>query len=139
LVFVTSKVHLGEQGVRPAQKTEVGPRIPVGVQLEKTEVGPTPGPTWRLAHFGGVVVDAAEDNRLRAVLAQHVRGVRAGRHGGLRGPDAVADGALVDVVRAGGVQRVVGGALLAVGAQAAVLAVDVRRVTERAVAVMSVR
>jgi hypothetical protein len=28
-----------------AQKMEVGPRIPVGIQLETPEVGPTPGPT----------------------------------------------------------------------------------------------
>ena len=30
----------------------VGPCIPVGIQLEKAEVGPTSGPTWRLSHLG---------------------------------------------------------------------------------------
>jgi hypothetical protein len=29
---------------------QVGPCIPVGVQLERAEVGPTSGPTWRLSH-----------------------------------------------------------------------------------------
>ena len=39
-----------EKGVRLAQKMQVGPCISVGIQLEKTEVGPTSGPTWRLSH-----------------------------------------------------------------------------------------
>ena len=30
---------------------QAGPRIPVGVQLETAEVGPTAGPTWRLSHL----------------------------------------------------------------------------------------
>ena len=41
-----------EQHVRVAQKMEVGPCIPVGAQLERAEVGPTSGPTWRLSHTG---------------------------------------------------------------------------------------
>jgi hypothetical protein len=39
-----------EKGVRLAQKMQVGPCIPVGNQLEKAEVGPTSGPTWRLSY-----------------------------------------------------------------------------------------
>ena len=34
-----------------AQNTQVGPCIPVGVQLEKAVVGPTSGPTWRFPHL----------------------------------------------------------------------------------------
>ena len=45
---------LSEEGVRLAQKTQVGPCIPVEIQLEKAEVGPTSGPTWRLSHLGVV-------------------------------------------------------------------------------------
>jgi hypothetical protein len=40
-----------ERGVRLAQKMQVGPCISVGMQLEKAEVGPTSGPTWRLSHL----------------------------------------------------------------------------------------
>ena len=40
-----------EQGVRLAQQMQVGPCMPVGIHLEKAEVGPTSGPTWRLSHF----------------------------------------------------------------------------------------
>jgi hypothetical protein len=36
--------------VRLAQKMQVGPYIPVGIQLSKAEVGPISGPTWRLSH-----------------------------------------------------------------------------------------
>ena len=43
--------YLSEQGVRSAQKIQAGPWIPVGIQLEKAEVGPTSGPTWRLSHL----------------------------------------------------------------------------------------
>ena len=42
----------GEKDVRLAQKTQAGPCIPVAIQLEKAEVGPTSGPTRRLSHFG---------------------------------------------------------------------------------------
>jgi hypothetical protein len=38
-----------DKGVRSAQKMQVGPCIPVGMQLEKAEVGPTSGPTANLA------------------------------------------------------------------------------------------
>ena len=31
---------------------QIGPCIPVGVQLEKAAVGPTSGPTRHLSHFG---------------------------------------------------------------------------------------
>ena len=43
--------HCSEKSVRLAQKMLVGPCIPVEGQLEKAEVGPLSGPTWRLAHL----------------------------------------------------------------------------------------
>jgi hypothetical protein len=48
---VKRKGHWSETGVRLAQKLRVGPCIPVGIQLEKTEAGPTSGPTWHLSHL----------------------------------------------------------------------------------------
>jgi hypothetical protein len=39
--------------VRLAQKMAIGPCIPVGVQPQKAEVGPTSGPTWRFSHCAG--------------------------------------------------------------------------------------
>ena len=45
--YITSS----EEGVRLAQKMRVGPCIPVGIQQEKAEVGPTSGPTWRFPHL----------------------------------------------------------------------------------------
>ena len=36
---------------------EVGLCIPGGIQLEKAEVGPTSGPTWRLSHLARVQRD----------------------------------------------------------------------------------
>ena len=44
-----SKVR-SAKGVRLAQNMEVAPCIPVGIQLQKAEGGPTSGPTWRLSH-----------------------------------------------------------------------------------------
>ena len=44
-----------EKAVRLAQTIQVGPCIPVGIQRWKAEVGPTPGPTWGLAHFGAAL------------------------------------------------------------------------------------
>ena len=43
-----------DKGVRLAQNMRVGPCIHVGilVQLQKAEIGPTSGPTWRLSHLG---------------------------------------------------------------------------------------
>ena len=35
-----------------AQNVQVDPCTPVIIQLQKAEVGPTPGPTWRLSHAG---------------------------------------------------------------------------------------
>jgi hypothetical protein len=35
------------------KKMQVGPCIPVGMQLQKAEVGPTSGPTLRLSHSRG--------------------------------------------------------------------------------------
>ena len=43
--------HRGEKGVRLAQKMQVGPCTPAGIQLQKAGVGPTSGPTWRLSHL----------------------------------------------------------------------------------------
>jgi hypothetical protein len=39
--YCTSLRSFSEKGVRLAQKMQVGPCIPVGIQLEKAEVGPT--------------------------------------------------------------------------------------------------
>jgi hypothetical protein len=41
-----------EEGVRSAQKMQVEPRIPVGIQLRKAAVGPTSGPTWYRSRSG---------------------------------------------------------------------------------------
>ena len=46
-------VAVSKKGVRLAQKMQVGPYVPVGIQLLKDEVGPTSGPTWRLSHLSG--------------------------------------------------------------------------------------
>jgi hypothetical protein len=43
--------YCSENGVRLVQTMQVGPRIPVGAQLEKAEVGPSSGPTWRPPHL----------------------------------------------------------------------------------------
>ena len=62
---------------------QVGPCIPVGIQLEKAAVGPTSGPTWRLSHL--VLVHARADQHdhdavvLRQQLAQHGVGLGFGR------------------------------------------------------------
>ena len=42
---------------------QVGPCIPVKILLEKAEVGPTSGPTWRRSHLGGQVVAEVVDRR----------------------------------------------------------------------------
>ena len=44
----TQFLACSEKGVRLAQKIQVGPCIPVGVQLDKAAVGPTSGSTWRI-------------------------------------------------------------------------------------------
>ena len=49
-----------EKGVRLAQNTQVGPCIPVRIQLKRAEVGPTSGPTWRLSHLGSGRVSTSE-------------------------------------------------------------------------------
>jgi hypothetical protein len=41
----------GEKGVRLAQKMEVGPHILLEIQLQRAEVGPASGLTWRLSHL----------------------------------------------------------------------------------------
>jgi hypothetical protein len=54
-------LHLpqSEEGVRLAQKTQVGPYIPVGIQLLKDEVGPTSGPAGRPSPSPGRTATAA--------------------------------------------------------------------------------
>ena len=42
----------------------VGPCIPVGLQRQKAEVGPTSGPTWHLSHLMDVV-QGEEDHQRR--------------------------------------------------------------------------
>ena len=49
---------------------QVGPCILVGTQLEKAELGPTSGPTWRLPHVQDVVVNALVDAVLLACLGE---------------------------------------------------------------------
>jgi hypothetical protein len=44
-----------KDAVRSAQKMQVGPCIPVGLQLEKAGVGPTSGPTRRLSHLSAII------------------------------------------------------------------------------------
>jgi hypothetical protein len=48
-----------EKGDRLAQQMQVGPCIPVGMQLWKAVVGPTFGPTWQLSYLVVDVVIAA--------------------------------------------------------------------------------
>jgi hypothetical protein len=47
-----------------AQKMPVGPCIPAGIQLEKAELGPTSGPTWRLSRLMGGSARAASVGRV---------------------------------------------------------------------------
>ena len=47
----SASARLSEGGARLAQTMQVGPCIPVGIQLYKAEVGPTSGPTWRLSCY----------------------------------------------------------------------------------------
>ena len=56
-----------EKGVRLAQKMQVGPCVPVGIQLEKAGVGPASGPTRRLSRFGGFL-SSAGTSRLAYLL-----------------------------------------------------------------------
>jgi hypothetical protein len=55
---------------------QVDPYTTVGTQLEKAEVGPTSGPTWRLSHLlearaGPIAREPAR--RLLQPLAVHLR------------------------------------------------------------------
>ena len=64
-----------EKGGKLAQKMQVVPGIPVGIQLEKAEVDPSSGPTWRRSHFGVErdelgLDDAAGEHRVLALLEQ---------------------------------------------------------------------
>jgi hypothetical protein len=68
------------------QSMQVGPRIPVGTQLEKAGFGPTSGPAWRLAHLvglrGGPLVElmderqAEVEHHVEEPLVRHLRRVR---------------------------------------------------------------
>ena len=55
-----------KRGVRLAQKMQVGPRNPVGIQLLMAEVGPTSGPTSRLSHSSGSEKRLAVTQRAKA-------------------------------------------------------------------------
>ena len=55
-----------------AQKTQVGPGIPVGTQLEKAGVGPASGPTWRLSHLAELRPEPALEHDALA-LGQRLR------------------------------------------------------------------
>ena len=77
-----------KNGVRLAQKTQVGPYIPVGIQLEEAAVGATSGITKRLSHLDRRAhiarVGAREQRRRR----HHLRCARdPGRPGVLYGPN----------------------------------------------------
>ena len=41
----TAPSHFSEQGVRLAQYVQVGPCVPVRIQLARAEIGPNSGPT----------------------------------------------------------------------------------------------
>jgi hypothetical protein len=61
---LATSLSLSEKGVRLAQTMQVGPCIPVGVQLATAGVGPTFGPAQRLSHFeGGNCAGGAEDGQ----------------------------------------------------------------------------
>ena len=51
IYYIYLTLAWSEKGVRLAQKMQVGPCIPVGIQLQKTAVNPTSGPTRRLSHL----------------------------------------------------------------------------------------
>jgi hypothetical protein len=74
---------LSEKGVRLAQKMQVGPCIPMGIQLEKAGVGPTSRPTWRRSHFDRAV------RRLRAREQVLRLDVPVADAGGVAGGDRV--------------------------------------------------
>jgi hypothetical protein len=80
----------GENGGRVAQKMQVGPCIPVEIQLEKGEVGPTSGPTWRLCHL----VQHLVVNRLAPAAAHRA-------FGGIIVSEREVPHMLVDLVRSG--------------------------------------
>ena len=72
------------KGVRSAHKMQVGPRIPVGIQLAKAGAGPASGPDWCLSHLrlrlrlrlgcGATATAGPEEaGRGRAELGAHLR------------------------------------------------------------------
>jgi hypothetical protein len=62
---------VSEKGVRLAQNMQIGLYIPVGIQLEKTKVGPTSGPTWRLSHLCRRVAGSAGGIQLHWIGRKH--------------------------------------------------------------------
>ena len=72
----------GAKGVRSAQKMQVGPHIPVGIQLQKAEVGPASGPTWLLSHFGQVVDPGLAQAVGAALPDRRARGLAGDVHDG---------------------------------------------------------
>ncbi len=63
-----------KKGVRLAQKMRVGPGIPVIIQLERAEVGPTSGPIWRLSHLvEQLFADEQVLRRTHSVRYTHLR------------------------------------------------------------------
>ena len=67
---------------------QVGPCIPVGIQLQKDEVGPTSGPTWCLSHFVEHRVQHEADGDEGHAEEEEEGGERGDRR---RVEDAVAD------------------------------------------------
>ena len=74
-----------EKGVRLAQTMQVVPCIPVGIQLEEAEVGPTSGPTWCLSHFGTELVRRPLGHQAGALLEVELKRVEL--HLELPGPE----------------------------------------------------
>ena len=51
--LVVPSFPLRENGVWLAENMQLGPWIPVGIQLQKAALGPTSGPTLRVSHSAG--------------------------------------------------------------------------------------
>ena len=55
--WLSRQSSLSEKGVRLAQRMQVGTCVPVGMQLQKAEVGQTSGPTWSLSHLAKMAAE----------------------------------------------------------------------------------
>jgi hypothetical protein len=82
-------LDLSEKAVRLAQNMQVGPCIPAGKQLERAEVGPTSGPTWRLPHSG--FGRASPLFRIHFFSTQGHHALRGDNHGHPKLPTRVVD------------------------------------------------